>query len=151
MLKMKIMTKNHSRFEHWKVDRFHRIKDSKYSIPQSVLRGTVVPCHVQESQFLETKLAKWIHLNLLYSVYLKLMVIKLHKNFKSLFLDEHTLMEAYYKIIIGIIQKTFDVCLTMHQWYNNIDNQLDATITVHWKFQSAQHASGDDFAHPQEH
>ena len=23
-----------------------------------------------------------------------------------------------------------DVCITVHQWYNNIDNQLDATITV---------------------
>ena len=30
---------------------------------------------------------------------------------------------------------------------NNIYNQLDATITVYYWFQSAQHVLGDDFAH----
>ena len=34
---------------------------------------------------------------------------------------------------------------------NNVDNQLDATITVYQQFQSAQHVSGDGVAHPQEH
>jgi len=24
----------------------------------------------------------------------------------------------------------FDICVTVHHWYNNINNQLDATITV---------------------
>jgi hypothetical protein len=33
---------------------------------------------------------------------------------------------------------------------DNIDNELDATITVDWQFQSSQHVSGDDFAHLQE-
>ena len=32
-----------------------------------------------------------------------------------------------------------------------INNQLDATITIYWWFQSNQHVSGDNFAHPQEH
>ena len=32
---------------------------------------------------------------------------------------------------------------------NNIDNRLDATITVYEQFQLAQHVSGDDFAHIQ--
>ena len=45
----------------------------------------------------------------------------------------------------------FDVCMTVHHSYNNVDNQLDATITVYQQFQSAQHVSGDGFAHPQEH
>jgi len=26
---------------------------------------------------------------------------------------------------------TFDVCMTVHHWYNNINNQLDAKITVY--------------------
>ena len=34
---------------------------------------------------------------------------------------------------------------------SNIDNQLDATITVYWQFQSAQHVSGDDPAYLQQH
>jgi len=33
---------------------------------------------------------------------------------------------------------------------NNIDNQLDATITVYLQFQSTQHVSSNYFAHPQE-
>jgi hypothetical protein len=33
---------------------------------------------------------------------------------------------------------------------NNIDNQLNATITVHLIFQSVRHVSGDDFDHLQE-
>ena len=45
----------------------------------------------------------------------------------------------------------FDVCMTVYHWYNNINNQLDATITIYWWFQSAKHVSGDNFAHPQEH
>ena len=27
--------------------------------------------------------------------------------------------------------KQFDVCMTVHHGYNNINNQLDATITVY--------------------
>jgi len=26
----------------------------------------------------------------------------------------------------------FDVCVTVHLWYNSINNQLDATITIYW-------------------
>jgi hypothetical protein len=33
---------------------------------------------------------------------------------------------------------------------NNVDNQLDATTTVYYQFQSAQYVSGDNYAHPQE-
>jgi hypothetical protein len=44
----------------------------------------------------------------------------------------------------------FDVCVTVHHWYNNTNSQLDATIVVLLKFQSALHVSGDNFAHPQE-
>jgi len=45
----------------------------------------------------------------------------------------------------------FDVCVTEQLWYNSINSQLDATIIILLKFQSAQHVSGDNFAHPQEH
>jgi hypothetical protein len=33
---------------------------------------------------------------------------------------------------------------------NNTDNQLDATKKIYGQFQSAQHVSGDEFAHLQE-
>jgi hypothetical protein len=62
------------------MDRFHRIKDSKYNIPQSELRGNVVPCHVQ---FPDTKLSKENPFKPLV-FYSKLVVIKLHKNIKIL-------------------------------------------------------------------
>ena len=29
------------------------------------------------------------------------------------------------------VQVKFGVCMTVHQWYNNINNQLDAIITVY--------------------
>ena len=29
------------------------------------------------------------------------------------------------------LSRIFYVCLTVHRWYNNIDNQLDATITIY--------------------
>jgi len=41
--------------------------------------------------------------------------------------------------------------MTVHHWYSDINNQLDAKITIYWRFQSAQHVSGDNFVHPQEH
>jgi hypothetical protein len=44
------------------------------------------------------------------------------------------------------------VCVTTHRQYNDVNNQQDATtfsfINI---FKSAQHVSGDKFAHPQEH
>jgi hypothetical protein len=39
----------------------------------------------------------------------------------------------------------------MRHWINNKDNQLDATITAYQKYESAQHFSGNYFAHIQEH
>jgi len=39
----------------------------------------------------------------------------------------------------------------LHSKYNNKDNQLGTTITICWWFQSAQHVSGDNFAHPEQH
>ena len=36
-------------------------------------------------------------------------------------------------------------------FYNDVNNQQDATSSFINLFQSAQHASGDKFAHPQEH
>jgi hypothetical protein len=32
-----------------------------------------------------------------------------------------------------------------------IFQSLDATVPIYWRFQSAQHVSGDNFAHPQDH
>ena len=45
-----------------------------------------------------------------------------------------------------------NVCVTVHQQYNNVNKQQDAT--TFWfinLFKSALHVSGDKFAHPQEH
>jgi len=36
-------------------------------------------------------------------------------------------------------------------YYNIINNQLDATITIYFEFQSAQQVSRNNFARPQEH
>ena len=46
----------------------------------------------------------------------------------------------------------FDVCVIVHQQYNDVNNQKDATTFsfIHL-FKSAQHVPGDKFAHPQEH
>ena len=46
----------------------------------------------------------------------------------------------------------FDVCVTMHRfWYNDVNNQQDATTFSFINlFISALHVSGDKFAHPQE-
>jgi hypothetical protein len=51
----------------------------------------------------------------------------------------------------SLLRFFFHVCVTVHHWYSSINNQLDATITIYWKFQSVQHDSSDNFAHPQEH
>ena len=32
---------------------------------------------------------------------------------------------------VGVMLLAFDVCVTVHRWYNNINNQLDATITIY--------------------
>jgi hypothetical protein len=32
----------------------------------------------------------------------------------------------------------------------NVHNQIDASVTIYWWFQSPQHVSGDNFAHSQE-
>ena len=45
-----------------------------------------------------------------------------------------------------------DVCVTVHHWYNDVNNQQDATTFSFINlFKSAPHVSGDKFAHPQEH
>ena len=45
-----------------------------------------------------------------------------------------------------------DVCVTVHHYFNNINNQQDATTFSFINlFNSALHVSGDKFAHPQEH
>jgi len=38
---------------------------------------------------------------------------------------------SLYMLRISNKYITFDVCMTVHHWYNNINNQLDATITVY--------------------
>jgi len=46
----------------------------------------------------------------------------------------------------------FDVCATVHHQYNDVNNQQNATTFSFINlFKSAQHVSGDKFAHPQEH
>jgi hypothetical protein len=45
--------------------------------------------------------------------------------------------------------RAFDVCVTVHHWYNNIKSQLDATIIILLIISIS--SSGDDFVHPQEH
>ena len=48
--------------------------------------------------------------------------------------------------------KEFDVSVTMHYYYNDVNNQQDATnFSFINLFKSALHVSGDKFAHPQEH
>ena len=43
----------------------------------------------------------------------------------------------------------FDICVTVHHWYNNINSQLDATITVFIdNYNQLNMFSGDNFAHP---
>ena len=45
-----------------------------------------------------------------------------------------------------------DVCVTVHQQYNDVSNQQDATTFSFINlFKSVLHVSGDKFAHPQEH
>ena len=45
-----------------------------------------------------------------------------------------------------------DVCVTVHHQYNDVNNQQDATTFSFINFfKSAQHVSGEKFAHPQEH
>jgi len=51
----------------------------------------------------------------------------------------------------NIIFYTKFVITPIRFYLNNIDNQLHATITVYYWFQSAQHVSGDDFTHLQMH
>jgi hypothetical protein len=42
--------------------------------------------------------------------------------------------------------------VTVHHYFNDINNQQDATtISVINLFKSAQHVSGDKFAHSQDH
>ena len=44
------------------------------------------------------------------------------------------------------------VCVTVHRYYNDVNNQQDATTFSFINlFKSAQHVSDDKFAHPQEH
>jgi len=43
----------------------------------------------------------------------------------------------FYKLLVNdSVRYKFDVCVTMHHWYNNINSQLDATIIIllikHW-------------------
>ena len=46
----------------------------------------------------------------------------------------------------------FDVCVTVHHQYNDVNNQQDATTFSFINlFKSALQVSGDKFAHPQEH
>jgi len=45
-----------------------------------------------------------------------------------------------------------DVCVTVHRRYNNINSQLDVSITDFIdNYNQLKHVSGDNFANPQEH
>ena len=45
-----------------------------------------------------------------------------------------------------------DDCVTVHHQYNDVNNQQDAkNVSFINLFKSAQHVSGDKFAHSQEH
>jgi hypothetical protein len=45
-----------------------------------------------------------------------------------------------------------NVCVTVHHQYSDVNNQQDATTFSFINlFKSAQHVTGDKFAHPQEH
>ena len=59
-----------------------------------------------------------------------------------------------FKLTASFITKEFitDVCVTVHQQYNDVNNQQDATIFSFINLlKSALHVSGDKFTHPQEH
>ena len=40
------------------------------------------------------------------------------------------LASFYLKVACDITVRKFDVCVTVHNWYNNINSQLDATIII---------------------
>ena len=40
-------------------------------------------------------------------------------------------MEEMIIFVCPNVVDNFDVCMTVHHWYNNINNQLDATVTVY--------------------
>jgi len=45
--------------------------------------------------------------------------------------------------------KNLDFCVAVHHQYNDVNNQQDATTFSFINlFKSAQHVSGDKFAHP---
>jgi len=56
----------------------------------------------------------------------------------------------YTQTAANIRHNKSNVCVTVHHWYSIINNQLDAKITIYYQFQSTEHVSGDNFAHPQE-
>ena len=33
--------------------------------------------------------------------------------------------------VLYVLPERYDVCMTVHRWYNNKNNQLDATITIY--------------------
>ena len=58
----------------------------------------------------------------------------------------YTALVSYFTI------RLFEVRVTVHHQYNDVNNQQDATTFSFINlFKSAQHVSGDKFAHPQEH
>ena len=59
----------------------------------------------------------------------------------------------YFSIYnLVVLQNELYVRETVHHQYNDVNNQQDATtFSFISLFKSAQHVSGDNFAHPQEH
>ena len=66
-------------------------------------------------------------------------------------LVRHCYIYTYTHMYIYVCVYWFDVCVTVHHQYNDVNNQQDATTFSFINlFKSAQHVSGDKFAHPQE-
>ena len=62
------------------------------------------------------------------------------------------LFKLYYPTVESsgfYVEFYFDICLTVHHCYNNVDNQLDATITS-LLIRISSTCFGQFFAHPQE-
>ena len=51
-----------------------------------------------------------------------------------MFYDKTQTEQMTFQFVVYLITNMvdiFDICMTVHHWYNNINNQLDATITVY--------------------
>jgi len=62
------------------------------------------------------------------------------------------LLFEYFSKICRDNSCLFYVCVTVRHWYNNINQPTRCENNrFYWYLQSAQHVSGDNFPHPQEH